>query len=140
MECYHSPRQYGEPCVAGYPCGPNLVCKAGMQQCGCANDAGCPNGLKCYLGIGNFVLGGPQSYNTVTNVCGACGQNSDCAGYQRICSSGGANVVGVQPWPSSFASWCTGQGMNGVPCEFTNECAASQGLHCVSGSCGLGGG
>ena len=31
-KCYHSPREFGEPCSAGYGCGSGLSCQPGVQR------------------------------------------------------------------------------------------------------------
>jgi len=59
QRCYHSPRQEGEPCVAGYGCGGNLTCEAGSQVCRAPGKLGdachatrpCGSGLSCAPGV-----------------------------------------------------------------------------------------
>jgi hypothetical protein len=54
--CYHSPRQYEEPCIAGHECGDGLSCHPGVHKCyhsprrhkePCAAGQECGPNLKC---------------------------------------------------------------------------------------------
>ena len=65
MQCYHSPRQEGEPCVLGYYCADGLVCEAGVHVCRKLGEVGetChttrpfADGLSCQPGVHKVKTG-----------------------------------------------------------------------------------
>src|SRR6185437_2634689 len=87
-----SPRQLGEPCVAGYGCGSGLTCEAGTQVCRAPGNVGdpchatrpCGSGLSCAPGVQKCYHSPRQ--NGEPCVAGyPCGSGLSCAAGLQIC-------------------------------------------------------
>ena len=93
QKCYHSPRQFEEPCSAGFDCGSGLSCQPVEQKCyndprhygqPCDNSLGfyCQNSLFCSSGFCAYKIerGQPCPPNTAYTSCVLpyeCFQNDD---------------------------------------------------------------
>jgi len=61
QKCYNSPRREGQPCSAGFGCGPGLRCVAGQQRCVSANTG--PTGAleQGAAAVGNAAISAAQA-------------------------------------------------------------------------------
>lgn len=117
QRCYHSPRRAGQPCMAGYGCGPGLQCEAGTQVCkgpgqegeGCHLTRPCASGLTCEAG---------------SQRCRAPGREGESCHATRPCDDGLTCEAGSHV--------CRAPGAAGQTCHATRPCG--DGLTCEAGT------
>lgn len=104
QKCYHEPRQFDEPCMAGFSCGPGLTCQAGTQRCVGPSKEGetchltrpCGEGLTCEAGRQKCVA--PGKLGDSCHPTKPCGKDLTCMTGSQVCSHGGRPI----PLPGDF--------------------------------------